>query len=183
MDIVIREARNDELDAAGELTARVYLEGGLLLQGADDPYFAELRDAVRRAAHADVLVAVESGAADGDGSGGRIVGSVTFVGRGGEFADLAGPGEAEFRMLAVDPRARGRGVGEALVRECLRRAGEVGARRVVLSSQSQMHTAHRLYGRLGFDRAPDLDWEPVPGVRLHAFAHELSDPSRDDHNI
>ncbi|WP_052848451.1 GNAT family N-acetyltransferase [Streptomyces avicenniae] len=183
MDIVIREARDDELEAVGELSARVYLEGGLLAFGADDPYLGVLRDAAHRAAHAEVLVAVErDGGAEGAG-GERLLGSVTFVGRGGAFADLAGPGEAEFRMLAVDGAARGRGAGEALVRECLRRSREIGARRVVLSSQSQMHTAHRLYERLGFVRAPELDWEPVPEVRLHAFAHELADAPRDDHNI
>ncbi|MGP4114535.1 GNAT family N-acetyltransferase [Streptomyces sp. 4N509B] len=176
MDFVIRDATEAELDAAGELTARVYLADGLLDYGEEDPYLSELRDARRRAAHAQVMVAVD---ADGE-----VVGTVTHVGAGGAFADVSGEGEAEFRMLAVAPGARGRGVGEALVRECLRRAREAGRARVVLSSQSQMHTAHRLYHRLGFVRTPERDWKPVPELDpLQVFACELSPGRDDDHNI
>ncbi|MGW7294871.1 GNAT family N-acetyltransferase [Streptomyces xiamenensis] len=166
MDITIRAAEPGELTEAGELTAGVYLRDGLLTHGATDPYLTELRDAGRRAAHALVLVAL--------GDDGALLGSVTHVPDGGPYAEVAtGAGEAEFRMLVVRPEARGRGVGEALVRECLQRARRAGKRRVVISSSSQMHTAHRLYGRLGFVRAPERDWEPIPGVALHVFACEL----------
>ena len=58
-----------------------------------------------------------------------MLGSVTFVLPGTAYAEMAGPGEAEFRMLAVDPAAQGRGVGEALVRACLERATDAGLRR------------------------------------------------------
>ncbi|MFE5219215.1 GNAT family N-acetyltransferase, partial [Streptomyces sp. NPDC056626] len=37
-----------------------------------------------------------------------------------------------------------------------------GCARVVLSTQRTMHGAHRLYGRLGFTRTPDRDWNPLP---------------------
>ncbi|MDT0307783.1 GNAT family N-acetyltransferase [Streptomyces sp. DSM 44917] len=169
MDITVREARAGELAAVGELVAQAYLGDGLLTFGAADPYLAELRDTARRARHAEVLVATGPGAEGRD----PLLGSVTFVGSGGEFADIAGPGEAEFRMLAVAARARGRGAGEALVRGCVRRARRLGHRRVVLSSQWRMHAAHRLYARLGFVRAPERDWEPVPGLPLRVFTREL----------
>ncbi|MGK5529062.1 GNAT family N-acetyltransferase [Streptomyces sp. URMC 129] len=181
MDITIRDARPEEYGAVGELTAQVYLGDGLLTFGEADEYLTELRDAARRAARAELLVAVD-GAADG-GAEGELLGTVTFVGDGGELAEVAAEGEAEFRMLAVRPEARGRGAGEALVRACLRRARARGLRRVVLSSQSHLHTAHRLYRRLGFVRAPERDWEPIPGFTLHAFAVDLA-PGRDQrHNI
>jgi ribosomal protein S18 acetylase RimI-like enzyme len=176
MDIVIRRAAEAELAAVGELTALAYLADGMLTYGEDDPYLAVLRDARRRAGHAEVLVAL---APDGE-----LLGSVTYVGDGGEFADIAGPGEAEFRMLAVSPAARGRGAGEALARECVRLARRAGKRRVVISSQSRMHTAHRIYARLGFVRAPERDWKPVPDLEpLQVFAVELPTPERSDHNI
>ncbi|WP_129842408.1 GNAT family N-acetyltransferase [Streptomyces sp. RFCAC02] len=177
MDIHIREALPDELAAVGELTARAYLGDGLLTSGAADPYLPVLRDAADRALHAEVLVAV------GRGGGVGPLGTVTFVGRGGKYADVAGAGEAEFRMLAVDAAARGRGAGEALVRECVRRARAAGAARVVLSSQSRMHTAHRLYERLGFVRAPERDWEPIPGECLRVFALDLTDTPEEHHNM
>lgn len=105
MDIVIRDAGPEEYDAVGELCARVYLGDGLLTFGADDEYLVELRDAARRAAHAELLVAVGTAG----GVAGELLGTVTFVGDGGEFANIAREGEAEFRMLAVRPEARGRG--------------------------------------------------------------------------
>ncbi|MDT0341675.1 GNAT family N-acetyltransferase [Streptomyces litchfieldiae] len=186
MDIIIRDARPAELDEAGELTASVYLGDGLLDFGEDDPYLEHLRDARRRAEHAEVLVAVDpppDSVWEVPPSANEVLGCVTFVGAGGEFADIAADDEAEFRMLAVRPSARGRGAGEALVLECLRRARRLGKRRVVLSSQSQMHTAHRLYERLGFVRAPERDWEPIPGMALHVFALDLSLNGEQEHNI
>ena len=45
-----------------------------------------------------------------------------------------------------------------------------GARAVVLSSLHEMAGAHRVYERLGFVRAPDRDWSPLPGVDLIAYA-------------
>jgi ribosomal protein S18 acetylase RimI-like enzyme len=53
--------------------------------------------------------------------------------------------------VVVDEAARGRGAGEALVREAQRIAGEVGARSVELTSRSEREAANRLYRRLGFE--------------------------------
>jgi ribosomal protein S18 acetylase RimI-like enzyme len=156
MDIVIRRAGPGDYAPLGEITANAYLEDGLLDFGEADAYLGELRDVARRAAAAEVLAAVE---------GERVVGGVTFVPSGGPMADIARPGEAEIRMLAVAHAARGRGVGEALVRACADRARAVeGCVRVVLSTQRTMRTAHRLYERLGFVRTPERDWNPLPEV-------------------
>ncbi|GGJ10879.1 hypothetical protein GCM10010121_021540 [Streptomyces brasiliensis] len=61
-------------------------------------------------------------------------------------------------MLAADHPARGRGVGDALVRVCVERArGVEGCARIVLSTQRTMRTAHRIHERLGFVRVPERD--------------------------
>ncbi|MER6919776.1 GNAT family N-acetyltransferase, partial [Streptomyces spiralis] len=104
MDIVIRQAEPGEYDTLGEITAQAYLGDGLLDFGESDAYLGELRDVAKRAAAAEVLVAVAEGA---------VLGGVTFVPSGGPMADIARPGEAEIRMLAVARAARGRGAGEA----------------------------------------------------------------------
>jgi ribosomal protein S18 acetylase RimI-like enzyme len=52
--------------------------------------------------------------------------------------------------VVVDAAARGRGVGEALTREAIRRAELAGARHVELTSRTHREAAHRLYRRLGF---------------------------------
>src|SRR5215210_612158 len=93
---------------------------------------------------------------------------------GEPYAEIAAAGEAELRMLVVAPTARRRGVGELLVRVCLDRARRRGCARMVLSSSAAMTAAHRLYGRLGFRRAPERDWSPVPAVRLLAFVLDLT---------
>lgn len=166
MDITIRPARDDELDDVGELTARAYLHDGLLRHGTQDQYLERLREARTRARHTELLVAVDTVSDE-------VLGAVAFAGEGGPYAELAGPGEGEFRMLAVRPEGRGRGAGEALVRACVERSRERGLRRLVLCSTGRMATAHRLYGRLGFVRAPERDWDPYPGFTLHAFVLEL----------
>jgi ribosomal protein S18 acetylase RimI-like enzyme len=59
MDITIREARPEEYQTVGELTARAFLDNGLLIFGKHDPYTAQLLDAATRAAKAELLVAVD----------------------------------------------------------------------------------------------------------------------------
>ncbi|MYQ44444.1 GNAT family N-acetyltransferase [Streptomyces sp. SID4985] len=156
MDFLIRQARPDEYAELGEITAQAYLQDGLLDFGEGDAYLAELRDVAKRAAAAEVLVAVRDGV---------LLGGVTFVPSGGPMSDIAGAGEAEIRMLAVAHAGRGQGAGEALVRACVERARAVeGCVRLVLSTQPTMRAAHRIYARLGFVRTPERDWNPMPGL-------------------
>ncbi|MEU9854896.1 GNAT family N-acetyltransferase [Streptomyces sp. NPDC047974] len=164
MDFTIRAVRPEEYEEVGELTARAYLDDGHLTFGEDDDYLPVMRDVARRAVEAEVLVAVDPA--------GTLLGAVTFTVGGGEWADIAGPDEAEFRLLAVTRAARGRGVGEALVRACVDRARALdGCVRLVLSTQDRMTDAHRIYRRLGFVRVPGRDWSPVPGLSpLWAFS-------------
>jgi ribosomal protein S18 acetylase RimI-like enzyme len=97
-----------------------------------------------------VLTAMESG---------ELMGVVVLPHPGSPMVLMAREGEAEIRMLAVDPRARGRGVGEMLVAECLRLAAGPpwSADAVALWTQPQMAAARRLYERTGFVRVPERD--------------------------
>lgn len=52
--------------------------------------------------------------------------------------------------VVVDGAARGKGVGEALNNDALRRAREAGATTVDLTSRPSREAANRLYQRLGF---------------------------------
>jgi ribosomal protein S18 acetylase RimI-like enzyme len=133
---------------------------------AHDDYARTLSDAASRFRDAELLVAVDS-------ASGEVLGSVTVVLPATPYAEISQPGELEFRMLSVASSARGRGVGEALVRTVIDRARAAGIGQVVLSSSEKMLAAHRLYERIGFTRLPERDWAPLPGINLVAYAYGM----------
>jgi ribosomal protein S18 acetylase RimI-like enzyme len=162
LPVDIRRALPADIPAAARVTLDAYVGSGFIRP--EDPYAAKLADAAHRADHAELWVAV---------GGGDVVGTVTFVRPGTPYAEVSAPDEGEFRMLAVSPHARGRGVGEALVRHCLTRATDLGLHAIVLSTLPQMRSAHRIYERMGFVRTPDRDWEPETGLLLITYRCRL----------
>jgi ribosomal protein S18 acetylase RimI-like enzyme len=89
---------------------------------------------------------------------GSIVGTLTLM-------VLLTPG-ATFGFVedvVVDEASRGQGIGEALVRECLRLAAEQGAERVELHSGNHRQPAIRLYQRVGFKKFETNVWRYVRG--------------------
>ncbi|MBQ0991951.1 GNAT family N-acetyltransferase [Micromonospora sp. PSH03] len=162
----VRSAESADFPAVARVTVAAYEADGQLK--GEHGYGEVLADVSTRAASGEVLVAV-------DEVTGAVLGSVTFVLPGTPFAELAGPGEAEFRMLAVDPGAQGRGVGAALVEACVDRATGLGCTAVVICVRAGMaDQAHRLYSRRGFVRSPEKDWSPLPGVDLLGLRLELT---------
>jgi ribosomal protein S18 acetylase RimI-like enzyme len=77
--------------------------------------------------------------------GGEIVGTLTLV----LYRTMRQ--RARIEDVVVDGSARGKGVGEALVREALRLAKEAGAAVAELNSRPEREAANRLYRRLGFE--------------------------------
>jgi ribosomal protein S18 acetylase RimI-like enzyme len=160
-DLIVRRARPADHDAVGEVTVAAYAG---FVDGPKDHYIAHLRDAAGRDREAELWVAERQG---------EIVGTVTLAREGSAWREIGQPGEGEFRMLAVAPWAQRQGVGQALTQLVLDRFRELGAHAIVLSSLAEMSDAHRIYQRLGFQRLPERDWSPVPGVELIAFGLEL----------
>ena len=79
--------------------------------------------------------------------GGPILGMLTLV-----VFRIPSELRARIEDVVVDDAARGRGIGEALTREALRRAIAVGARTVELTTSPRREAANRLYQRIGFVR-------------------------------
>lgn len=172
--VTIRDARQDELPAVGEIRVGAYVAGGFL--SPDSGYAPRLRT-LGSAGEGTVLVAIAGAGDGGDGAaedggpaadGGPIVGTVMLV-MPPQTSEIAAPDEAEIRALAVAPGTQGMGVGGALLQAVLDRAARHGARALVLSTQQEMHAAHRLYERAGFTRQPARDWSPEPGLTLLAY--------------
>ncbi|WP_314171908.1 bifunctional helix-turn-helix transcriptional regulator/GNAT family N-acetyltransferase [Streptomyces winkii] len=90
---------------------------------------------------------------------GRRVGCVMCV------ADSA-PDTARLRLLLVDPSARGHGLGDRLVAECLAFARAAGYREIVLWTNDVLAAARRIYQRAGFEL---VDEEPH-----RSFGHDLT---------
>ncbi|HJP65397.1 MAG TPA: GNAT family N-acetyltransferase [Actinomycetota bacterium] len=163
----IRRAAPAEYREAGRVTALAYHEFARPGAADWDAYLAELADVAGRADRTDVFVAV-----DGDDS---IQGCVTL-----EIDQTVGDDDVELppdvsciRMLGVDPSARGRGIGRALVETCISRSREAGKRVVTLRTTERMKAAQALYAAMAFDRDEGNDRVFDNGFRLLAYRMEL----------
>lgn len=155
--MLIREIQPAQFAAVGDLCVRAYEAGGHLDPG--NPYADTIKDVAHRAANALVLAAELAG---------QLVGTVTICAPGTPYAEVCQTGELEFRFLAVTPNMWGQGVGQRLVAECEAR-GRSQATQLVICVIDINSPGHRFYEKLGFDRLPERDWRPRPGVNLQAY--------------
>jgi ribosomal protein S18 acetylase RimI-like enzyme len=160
--ILLREARPDELDAAGAMMVAAYAQ----YIPQDPPaewrgYEDEIRNVRRRLAGATLIVADDAGS---------LAGAVTYYSDASKETNVAWPPSwAVFRLLAVHPDVRGRGIGRLLTEECIRRARVAGRVAVGLHTTHLMSVAREMYERMGFVRVPELDFYPTPTFSVMAY--------------
>jgi GNAT superfamily N-acetyltransferase len=79
---------------------------------------------------------------------------------------------AKLRLLLVEPRARGMGLGKRLVEECVTFARSVGYQRVVLWTQNSLLSARRIYEAAGFEIISTEEHDTL-GVKMTGETWEL----------
>ncbi len=160
----LRNARSDDRDAIEAVTLGAYEQYAAVMPAHWDGYRQNIL-ATLAAAQPDAQIVAEEDA--------RVVGTVLLYPAGSVMARPGGGSSTlawpEVRLLAVAPAARGRGVGVTLMGECIRRARQSGAAALTLHTTDVMQAAMRLYDRLGFRRAPELDIQPAPGVSIKGY--------------
>ncbi len=166
MKAEIRDARPQDLDETARLMVESYRQ-----YSKDVPehlwkdYEAEIADVQRRVPFADLIVAERAG---------RIIGAVTFYPDATLSEHEGWPeGFAEIRLLAVDPNARGLGLGRMLTDECIDRARANRNPTIGLHTSYLMEVAREMYERMGFVRCPEFDFQPDPDVDIFAIAYRL----------
>jgi ribosomal protein S18 acetylase RimI-like enzyme len=83
-------------------------------------------------------------------SDGALVGAVAYIAPDRPKPDFFDASWPIVRMLVVDPAFRGRGVGRALMEECLNRARRDGSAVLGLHTSPIMTTALSMYRKMGF---------------------------------
>ena len=164
-DLSIELATPADYQRVGELTAESYFAAGHF-SSPQDEYLNFVRKVAERATQTEVYVVRRAG---------EIVGSMTLIRAGSDYADIALPGELEIRMLSVDPAAQRGGIGRAMVSATIERARSLpGINAVSLTTGSTWHSARALYESMDFVHDPQRDWV-VPGtdISLVVYARKL----------
>ncbi|WP_162240774.1 GNAT family N-acetyltransferase [Leifsonia sp. Leaf264] len=160
-DVLVRLVLPEEYEAAADLSERAYT----IEYDITETYRASIRQIAERAQEHQVWVAVDTAT-------GALLGAVATPRPGRAISPLAREGELDFRLLAVDPPARGRGIGALLTRHVIELARLRRLDHVVMNSGQQMVGAHRLYEKLGFGRLPEREGAITEGgrtIQLLAF--------------
>ena len=158
-EFTIRNAKEKEFKNIGELMVQVYsaLEGFPKVD--DQPEYYEVVKNVgdlTKNPNTELIVAVSKQ--------GKIGGAVVYFkdlkdyGSGGSISLENEKNAAGFRLLAVDPETRGMGIGKKLILECIKRSEASNFEQIIIHSTKTMHTAWKMYEKLGFKRAEELDF-------------------------
>jgi ribosomal protein S18 acetylase RimI-like enzyme len=164
--LLIRNARSEELDEVSLLMRDAYMEyENSFLPEHWKSYLENIMDVRSHLSDSELTVAVLNG---------QVVGTVTLYLDTSRSSQEGWPqGWAGIRLLAVHPAYRGRGIGRALMEECIHRCREQNIKAIGLHTAAIMSIARKMYEHMGFVRAPEYDFHPGPGTVIMAYRLHL----------
>ena len=168
-EYIVRNAKPSEYEEVGRILVQVYSKLDGFPKESEQPEYYKMLASVgelTKKPETELLVAI--------GPDGRVAGGVVY------FSDMKYYGSggtatreqnaSGFRLLFVDPIARGQGIGKLLTNECIKKARSKKHRQVIIHTTMAMQTAWKMYESMGFKRSADLDFMqgelPIFGFRL-----------------
>lgn len=165
----IRNAKPIEFENVGKLMVKVYSQlEGFPKESEQPEYYKMLLNVgnLTEKENTELLVALSNE--------NKVVGAVVY------FSDLKNYGSggivtkiknsSGFRLLAVDAKERGKGIGKLLSKECINRTRKLNQNQLFIHSTESMKIAWGMYERLGFSRYSEIDFIqgelPVFGFKL-----------------
>jgi GNAT superfamily N-acetyltransferase len=156
-EYTVRNAYPNEFEDIGKLLVQIYSQvDGFPKVSKQPDYYKMLTNVgeLTKKPNTELLVALSPE--------GKIRGAVVY------FSDMQYYGSggtatkeinaSGFRLLAVDPSMRGKGIGKLLTNECIKKAREKNHFNVVIHTTKAMQTAWKMYEKIGFKRSEDLDF-------------------------
>lgn len=161
--LIIRTATAEDYAQIGRITVDSYLDAGHF-DDRGHPYLQVVQEVAKRHESTEILVAERDGA---------VIGSVTLIRAGTEYADIALENELEFRIFVVDPVLQRSGVGRTLLRAVIERARQLADVDTVSLTTGENWTAARaLYESEGFEHVSERDWL-IPGTEILLVVYAL----------
>ncbi len=168
-EYIVRNASPREYDEIGKLMIRVYSQlDGFPKEEEQPGYYrmlAHIGEQTQKPG-TELLVAVTPDD--------KIAGAVVYF-REMQYYGSGGTATGEknasgFRLLAVSPEYRGKGIGKLLTVACISKTRNNNISQLIIHTTKAMQTAWAMYEKLGFKRSEDLDFLqgdlPVFGFRL-----------------
>jgi ribosomal protein S18 acetylase RimI-like enzyme len=164
--LIIRNARPEEIKEVSVLLGYAYKQyENLIRPEAWKHYQEDIVDVCSRLGESDLIVAE---------LGHRLVGCVTlYLDAASAMPEVWPADSAVIRLLAVHPAYRARGIGRALMEECVRRCRQAKVATIGLHTTEVMDIARQMYERMGFVRMPEFDFHPAPTVTVMAYRLQL----------
>lgn len=156
-EIIIKTANREEFAQIGNLMVDVYSQlDGFPKQSEQPEYYNLLQNVGELTKNPDVEIIVAIN------SNNTILGAVVLIynmksyGSGGTATQEKHA--AGFRLLAVNPNARGQGIGHKLTMECIKRIENKSIKRILIHTTEAMQTAWKMYEKIGFTRYKTIDF-------------------------